>query len=230
MIKILISDADHKQNASCNKILSQSGNLKLFSTYTGKDTLKIYHQIQPNILILNTNIRDMKYIDIVKKLSILSIENSNCNIIVVLNNKEDICYMTGNLSKIQHVFEKEINYDELTNIINKMTNKLDENKLNSFLISLSISTRSEGSRYLKAAINECFDNIYMSDNLYSTIASAKNVEISQVRDGIRNSLKSIVPRNNEVRNFMDYYDLNNDMFPLRFIECTADYFKNHIKK
>ena len=81
MVKIIVANSDIKQNLEfCKLLFNFNNNFKIIQTDNGLLTIEQYYKEKPDILILNTNLKDKNYIDIIDDLSKDSNEKRNCNI------------------------------------------------------------------------------------------------------------------------------------------------------
>ena len=196
MVKVLVANENVEQNKYCCKILSQNKDLKIIQSYNGLTTIDMYLKMHPSILILNTNISDINYYDVINKISCLSIEQLKCNILIQANNQDDLNNLPNNMSKVYYIFRNPNDYNNITKILNELKNKfeikpLDEQTLNVFLISLGIRINISGTDYLKEAICKCYDDSFMLSSLkkiYSTLATIYHTDEAHIKDSMRNSL------------------------------------------
>lgn len=109
MLKVLVADEDIKRNSSCCQYLSKDKSLDVIGVSNGINAITKYHEIQANMLIINSDFEDKGYIQIINELSNTPIERKNCNIILTLKNdtkKLELDFM----SKIYKLFYSPVNY------------------------------------------------------------------------------------------------------------------------
>ena len=70
MIKVLVANENIEQNSCCCQFLSNDKNLSIDSTFTGLSTINNYFETKPDVLVLDSNISDIHYTQIINKLSV----------------------------------------------------------------------------------------------------------------------------------------------------------------
>ena len=103
MVKILVANQNVQQNTKLCQYLANDNNLKIIGTSDGISTLEQYHKIRPDIFILDTNLKDINYIDIIDKLSYDINEKMNCNTILVSSIPNESLCIT-NTAKLYKTF------------------------------------------------------------------------------------------------------------------------------
>lgn len=81
MVKILLAVQRIEQNIQLYQSLTKDSNLDEKITTDGIYALKEYYEFIPDIFILDINLQNMKYIDIIDKLSLNIDEKLNYNTI-----------------------------------------------------------------------------------------------------------------------------------------------------
>lgn len=197
MLKVLVANKHTDENLTFCKILSQDKDIRIINSNTGIQTLNMYNNLNPQVLILDSgfdDINDMSYIEILDRLSTV-FERNKCNILITLDKPDDIISLT-NVTKIWKIFKKPLNYDKLMKTINDMKNFFEfpillEDDLDSILLDLNFHLGADGTKYMKTAIVECFYDkslFHSLDNIYSIVAKTKNKTVKEIRDGMRSSL------------------------------------------
>ena len=79
MQKVLIANQNVEQNNAFCQHLSKDKRLEIIGITDGTTTLEKYLEIQPNILVIDSCIKDIDYIDLINRLSTNIREKRNCN-------------------------------------------------------------------------------------------------------------------------------------------------------
>lgn len=86
MTKVLIGNKDIQADLDSFQFLKNSSEYELEFSETGRETINKCRTISPNIIILDSNITDMAFTEIIDKISTLPDENNKCNLILTVNN------------------------------------------------------------------------------------------------------------------------------------------------
>lgn len=235
--KILIASSDKNYNNFCSTFLENEKNYEIEKTTTGLDTLNKYLEIKPDILILDTTLDYINYIDIINKLSTYcQNEKNKCNTILIINNLEEKLSL-NNTAKIYQIFTKSHDSKHLLETIELMLSEfniptLTEKEINLLLTKLNFSLSSKGTKYIKSAITHCYYSQYSENKscslkeLFEIVANEYDTTIETIRDGIRSSLIPL----NTYREFIDSHSILNlfnnyrNITPKYFIETVSTYF------
>ena len=235
MIKILVANSNIKQNFRCCENLSRDKDIKTLSTYSGITTLDKYFEINPDILVLDSVLRDMHYTEILNRLSNNLEERNACNIILTTS-KLDSLYRC-NIAKVFKVLHKPLKYKELSETVNLMkpgfsNRQLAEVEVEELLMHLGFNMYSNGTRYVVFAILQCYYNSNLLNNLdklFALIAYTYNTTPASIRSCIRNSLVPVNMSRNTLNNpLLDLFDSTRNITPKYFIDIVCTYFR--IKK
>ena len=90
MQKVLIANQNVEQNNAFCQHLSKDKRLEIIGITDGTTTLEKYLEIQPNILVIDSCMKDIDYIDLINRLSTNIREKRNCNIILTARKDENI--------------------------------------------------------------------------------------------------------------------------------------------
>lgn len=233
MLKVLVADESLESNLRCCQyLLANDKNLNIVSSNSGISTLEKYHEINPNVLVINSNFKDMKYTEIINKLSNTGEERHNCNIIltVIDNNKVEVDFM----AKVYKLFYK-LDYDKIYDGINQYN--LDniifyepsEKNLRALFYKLNLYNERLGSVYLKYAIVKCYHNPELLNSLnsiFTLIAKEFNISYESIRPAMRNALKSV----NNCRNItgdkgiFKLFENEDAITPKNFIRTITTYY------
>lgn len=81
MVNLLIGNKNTTELDILYQKLANDKDYRVESVTTGKDTLSMYLEINPDILILDNSLPDMAVEDIVNRLSVNPVERKKCNTI-----------------------------------------------------------------------------------------------------------------------------------------------------
>ena len=128
MVKILVANQNVEQNTKLCQYLANDNNLKIIGTNDGISTLEQYHKIRPDIFILDTNLKDINYIDIIDKLSYDMNEKMNCNTILVSSIPNESLCIT-NTAKLYKTFSNQFDFQDVSKTITEMSNYILDKKI-----------------------------------------------------------------------------------------------------
>lgn len=241
MIKILIADADATSVFRFSQFLTNDENFNIEKAYDGRTTIELYDKIKPNILILNSNIHDMNYIQIINHLSSLPDEKHKSNIILVLNKPEDYSLLR-NVSKVYAIFESNFDENEMLETIQLMSSEFETpsltlDELRVYLLQFNFSRHSICTDYMLFSIRQCYyypETFTTLNNIFKIVAEKFNVKTQTVREGMRKSLEPL--------NLYQELDPTNRIFklfvnrrtklitPCYFLEVIVPYLRNEKNK
>lgn len=197
MLKVLVADENFEANSDCCQYLANDKSLDVISASSGINTLNKYHEIQPNILVINSDFKDKGYTEIINELSTTSQERKNCNIILTVkdNKKLELDFM----AKIYKLFYFPLDYNNIKkgieqfNLDNIIFYEPNEENLRALFYKLDIYNERSGSHYLKYAIMECYKNpelINSLNDIFYLVSKQFNVSYNSIRPAMRKALKS----------------------------------------
>lgn len=236
MLKILVANQNNKQNLQYNKFLTENG-YNVQSSFDGKSTLTSYKKLEPNILILDSNFTDIKYTEIIDRISLSPMERNKCNIILTIEQEQKINTLK-NVCKINQIFYKPIKYVELLKQLELMKSEYElkditDDELNYYLLPLNFSINSNGCIYLKSAISHYYyypKRFNSLNDIYILISSEYNITPKEVKYAIRNSLVSLNNYRNSIKgnSILKLFDETRDITPKYFLDIFVTYLR--IKK
>ncbi len=236
MYKVLISDSNEKEILDCFEYLStKNRNLNLYKMLSGKETLDTYVNLEPNILILNTSLKDMSGVEVLDKLSMSIEERKKCNTIIIANNQDEQLKIK-NASKVYKILSKPYEFEELSKTVEIMCQKDDYSQLSPkyldiYLLTLGFCMSSNGTLYMKTAIQIGFCFPYYLSSLGQTIkyiAKEYSVTESTVKNALVASLK---PLNNNLvysydkKSLYNLFNKNKNVSTKEFIQISVSYLK-----
>lgn len=236
MLKILVANKNNEQNLQYYKFLNENG-YNVQSSFDGKSTLTSYKKLEPNILILDSNFTDIKFTEIIDKISLSPIERKKCNIILTIDQNQEKDTLK-NVCKVNQILYKPINYTELLKHLELMKIELElkdisEDELNYYLLFLNFNINSKGCHYLKSAIFHyyyCPKRFNSLNDIYTVISSEYNISPKEVKDAIRNSLVPLNTYRNSIKknSILKLFDETRVITPKYFLDTFVTYLR--IKK
>ena len=109
MTKILIANQDIAEINKIDSYFNNNVNFKIYTTNYGLSALEQYNKVNPDIFILATNLKDISYNEILKKISSNINEKFNCNIILLSDSPDEILHL-ANISKLYDFYIKPYDY------------------------------------------------------------------------------------------------------------------------
>lgn len=232
MIKVLIGDQNIQKDINNFRFLNNDNEYQVVTSVSGMETITKCRENEPSIIILGSKFDDMKYTDVIDKISDLPSEFNKCNLILTLNNPKDkLCL--SNTAIIYKVFDNPVNENTVKDTINNLKQKyempeLTLNELRYNLLCLGINTYSNSSQYLTSAIFKCYyhpEYFITLDNIYEIIAEEYNVSKEQIKNGIRHLIDTFNKSYNLINK--DLYDkifINREnVSPKQFIQRFVNY-------
>lgn len=108
-LKVLVANENVEQNSLYCNYLTNDRDFDVISTKDGIETLNAYTQVRPSIFILDSFFSDLKYTDILDKLTNLDNERNKCNTVITVNNdKEQL--LLRNAKKVHSILKKPLFY------------------------------------------------------------------------------------------------------------------------
>lgn len=196
MVNILIGNRDLKKAKFLNKQLTNDNKYIINYVYSGKDTIKMYWKLNPDILILDYNLKDMSIEEIINRLSSNPLEKKKCNTILVLPTKNNV--KLTDVQKINRIIYKPRYKDQLINSIKELsvdynTPDLEIGEVDWLLQSLGFNCMSPGYIYMRDAIVYCYyrpDELEILKTLLSYLAFKHNVTDTKVRDALKGCIRN----------------------------------------
>lgn len=145
MVKILVGSKDTNEfDVLCHE-LTNDKNYRIENVTTGSETISLYWKLNPDILVVDSNLTDMSIKEIMEKLSCSPFEQKRCNTILVF--PKNTVMELNDVSKINSIFYKPISNNELTNKIKTIsidfyTPELKNYEIDSILQSLNLNYMS----------------------------------------------------------------------------------------
>lgn len=235
MIKILVAEENKKHNVQYRKYLANDKGFEVIGTNSGLCTLKKYHEVKPDILILNSNFSDMSYKEIIDRISIDLNEKYKHNIIMIANNEKEQLSIVDTF-KIYKILRKPISSKTLLDVVNQIClennfPRLYDSEIQDLLISLNFNI-SNGTEYLIEAIKLCYYFPYVSKSLDTTfylVGKKYKISSEAVRSSIRTSLdrfkkyKKATVLNDPILELLEKED---SITPKYFLDICVTYLHN----
>ena len=102
MVKILAVIQNIEQNSQLCQYLTQDNNIDFKITSDEVSVLKQYYDFRPDIFILDTSFKNIKYSDVINELSLDDTEQFKCNTILLYNSTTELLNL-ANWSKIYNL-------------------------------------------------------------------------------------------------------------------------------
>ena len=243
MIKILVASAEVKNIQDFCQFLTNDKKFFIFNASTVHDILDKYLTLQPDVLIIDTNLGVSNCINIINKISILSNNFHKCHTIIVATYDEanNIIIQLDNFSKVYKILYKPFDIEKTLDVINEITPilvipELTFDDIIPIFLLLNLSISAKGSTYLMASIIACYYFPFLLENLetdvYKKIAEYYNTTQDKVRVNIRNTLLTLNATYINKTKFplFKLFDFKDNTTPKRFIEILSIYFRHKKKK
>lgn len=233
MFKVMTAINNDTDNLKYANLISQDKRFYVISTNTAEQTIDTYYEINPDVLLMDTNFPDINGIEVLNRLSISKEEKKKSNTILIANKKEALSITKA--SKLYAILYKPCLPEDVIFIISQMYNEKDSPKIHidelySYFLDFKIHLSSNGCRYLKSAIELCLDNYPFYgdtfDDLLSKLAYQFNKEPEQIRDSIKNALKPINTSSPKyaIKLYPEIFMDDVQLSPKKFIERSTIYF------
>lgn len=231
MVKILVANQNVEQNTKLCQYLANDNNLKIIGTNDGISTLEQYHKIRPDIFILDTNLKDINYIDIIDKLSYDMNEKMNCNTILVSSIPNESLCIT-NTAKLYKTFSDQFDFQDVSKTILEMSNYILDKKIDRLFLKLKIPLRSNPSNRVRNALTKCYYCPELLENL-NELFDLVGKDFKTTREGIRSSFRTALKplnlyKDKEQSPFAIYklFEKGEEVTPKRFLEISIYYLQN----
>ena len=231
MVKILAVIKNIEQNSQLCQYLTQDNNIDLKITSDEVSVLKQYYDFRPDIFILDTSFKNIKYIDIIDELSFDENEKFKCNTLLFYNSTTELLSLT-NLSKIYKIFLKTTDYKDILKTIYEMSNYTLEQKIDRLFLKVHIPLKSNPSNRVRTALIKC----YNSPNLLGNLNALFNIvgkEFGTTGEGIRSSFRTALKPLNELKDkenspfaIYKFFPKGEEITPKTFLDISIYYLKN----
>lgn len=239
MCNIMIAEDNMKIISFYQKFLAKEKNIQIVGIANdGEVTLKMYQELNPDLLILDLALPKINGLNIINKLCLLESNGQKCNIIVVTGDSELRCNLY-NTKKVYRIIPKLEISTLLLNVINEFIsensiNKFPTKKLTDLLLKLNLNPYSKSCSYLINCITLAYNNTHLLDNIqkiYDIIAIHSNCSSEKIKSSIRSSIRTV----NRLACsellcsifFISKYDHNKIISPKYFISCIVYYLSNN---
>lgn len=229
MEKVLIANQDIKQNSKLCQCLSNYSNLQVIGTTNGLSALEQYKTIRPDIFILDTNLKDISYTEIIDKLNFDLNDRFNCNIILISSTPNESINIT-NVAKLYKAFSIPYEFQDISDTIKEMSLHTLNTKIDSLFLKTRIPLRSSASNRVREALIKCYYNPNLLNDLQS-IYDLVGKDFKTTGEGIRSSFRTILKPLNLLKNntIFRYFEKEEDVTPKNFLEVGTYYLHNFKK-
>lgn len=195
MVNLLIGNKSTREIDTLCHELANDKDYRVENVATGKDTVDMYWKINPDILVLDSNLPDMSIEDIVNRLSTNPIERKKCNMILTVT--PDYKIKLNTFAKINEVIYKPLIDDSLIHAIKTIaldynTPDLEVGEIDWLLQSLNFNCLSAGYKFMRDAITYCYyrpDELEFLATVLKYLAYKYNVPESRVRDSLKSCIR-----------------------------------------
>lgn len=214
MVNLLIGNKSTKEiDILCHE-LANDKDYRVKNVATGKDTVDMYWKMNPDILVLDSNLPDMSIEDVVNRLSCNPIERKRCNMILTVT--PDYKIKLNTFAKINEVIYKPLIDGRLIDAIKVIaldynTPDLEVGEIDWLLQSLNFNCMSAGYKFMRDAITYCYyrpDELEFLTTVLKYLAYKYNVPESRVRDSLKSCIR---PFNNASE-----YNCPDDLFKVLY--------------
>lgn len=145
MVNVLVGNKNTNEiDILCHE-LANDKNFEVKSVVTGTDTITTYWKLNPDILVLDSELPDMSIKDVIDRLSCTPIERKRCNTILTV--PSNYIMRLTDLQKINTVVYKPISNRKLSNTIKKIaidynTPDIEVGEIEWLLLSLNFNCMS----------------------------------------------------------------------------------------
>ena len=231
MVKILVANQNVQQNTKLCQYLANDNNLKIIGTSDGISTLEQYHKIRPDIFILDTNLKDINYIDIIDKLSYDINEKMNCNTILVSSIPNESLCIT-NTAKLYKTFINQFDLKDVSKTVSEMSNYILDKKIDRLFLKLKIPLRSNPSNRVRNALTKCYYCPELTENI-NDLFDLVGKDFKTTREGIRSSFRTALKPLNLYKNINQppfaiykFFEKGEEVTPKKFLDICIYYLQN----
>jgi CheY-like chemotaxis protein len=235
MQKVLIASPNVEQRIKLCQCLANDKRLEVIETADGKTALEKYLDIKPNVLVLDSCLKDINCIEIINRLSTNIADKRNNNIILTAQ-KEEILNLS-NAAKIYKVIYKDENSNDFYDTIKEMYlfgeyEELTNEELDLLFLTLKIPLNSNGTNYIREAIFECYyypDLQKKLNDIFTIIGQRHNKSNSAIRSSFRTALERLNMYKGTIDcPILQYFDTKENITPKDFLEIVVMYL--HLQK
>lgn len=216
--RIMIAE-DNTSIISCYQdLLSKDETIEIVGyTMNGNDTIRMYIEKQPDLLLLDLNIPKKNGLEIIYELQQLEDTKANCNIIII-SGEHALLRKLFYTRKIFMVLPKPVNSSILLSTIKdfqktQFINLFSEEKCQMIFKRLNINPISKKGRILTQAIETCYSDYNFLDNmelLYFTLGAKNSCSPQKIKSSLRATADNVSAN-------IDYHTLTT-IFPTEIID------------
>ena len=231
MVKILSVIQNIEQNSQLCQYLTQDNNIDFKITSDEVSVLKQYYDFRPDIFILDSSFKNIKYSDVINELSLDDTEQFKCNTILLYNSTTELLNL-ANWSKIYNIFLKTTDYKNILKAIYEMSNYTLERKIDRLFLKLHIPLESSPSNRVRKTLFKCCNSPNLLGNL-NTLFNTVGKELGTTGEGIRSSFRTALKPLNEFKDKEDlpfaiykFFPKGEEVTPKLFLDISIYYLKN----
>lgn len=197
--KIMIAE-DNTSIFSCyQNFLSKDKTLEIVGhTQDGIETIKMYKDKKPDLLILDLKIPKKDGLEVLSELLEYEKPKPKCNVIIA-SGKPEIAIQLLNMRKVFMKLDKPINFDMLEQTIKdfqreQVIDTFSKEKCQQLLSNLNVNPISSKGRILIEAIQACYSDYSLLDNmelLYSTLGYRYSCSPQKIKSSLRSTINNV---------------------------------------
>ena len=232
MVKVLIGNRNVQDDLNNLPFLNDITEYSVITSNTGNEIIDKCKTINPNIIMLNTNILDMSYTDIIEELSNIPEQLNKCNLILTVNTKKEKLNLK-HVAIISDILESPVKENDVKPIVNVLKMKYNVSNITFGSISrtlrnLGLNVSSGGGQYLTSTILHCYNDYNCLETLkkaYNIVAKQYGVSTERIKDAIRHTIDKLNHSYNLNENplFVEIFGNINRISAKAFIQTFVDY-------
>ena len=235
MIRVMVAEDNIDLNNMYCKFLTKDKDIKIISqTTNGKETLKKYYELKPDLLLLDLEMPKMNGLEIIDNLNKDPKEKENKNIFVISGNADARANL-WNMAKVYISVAKPVDLDMILRIIKEFKKEKDNHSrdisksdIKLFLADINVQTHKKNTMILVDAIQTAYNKPFLWRNindLYKFIGEEKNINSTAVQWSIRNSIRSINKNIPDKQLFAIFHlpSFDRSIAPKYFFTTTIEY-------
>lgn len=232
MQKVLIANPNVEQRSKLSQSLANDKRLEVIETADGITTLKKYLDSKPNILVLDSCLKDINCIEIIERLSTNIADKKNNNIILTTQKEEHL--NLSNAARIYKIIREDENLNEFYDTIKELYlfgeyEELTNEELDLLFLKLKIPLNSNGTDYIREGIFECYYYPDLQKKL-KDIFDIIGERHCKSNSAIRSSFRTALTRLNMYRDsincpMLQYFDIEKNITPKDFLEIAVMYLR-----
>lgn len=232
MIKVLIGNQNIQKDINDFKFLNNDNDCQIITSTSGVEVISKCQKLEPNIIILNSNLSDMRYTEVIDKISVLPSEINKCNLLLKVNNSKEKLLLS-NTAIIYKIFDNNDDENKYKDTINTLKEiyevpEITLKDIKFILLNFGMNTYNNATKYLMAVILQCYyhpEYLITLNNIYEIIAKQYKIPREQIKNSIRH-LIDVFNNSYDLINqnlYKSIFKVKDELSPKRFIEMLVIY-------